>query len=358
MSAGSIALVVIDNAIPMWDMYELGIASAVFGVAHNDLANPWYDLRLCGMRPGISSPRPGFVLNAPYGLDELEKVDTVIVPAVPEEYVRGDRDLPAELISALQRARAAGARMVSLCNGAFGLAAAGLLDGRLATAHWEHTHVLAERFPKVKVDGSALYVDDGDVLTSAGLSGGLDLCLHIVRRDLGAQVANQLARRLVVPAHRPGGQAQFVERVIAVTDDGIAPVLHWALENLDRPLTVADLAARAGMSARSFHRHLQASTGMSPMKWLLHQRLARAQVLLETTDLPIDHISERSGLGTANNLRHHFALHVGITPTEYRRAFPASRSGTTHRAAAGQRTGVQPGRPDQFRPRAHRATRA
>ncbi|SEH02663.1 Transcriptional regulator GlxA family, contains an amidase domain and an AraC-type DNA-binding HTH domain [Nonomuraea solani] len=322
MSAGSVALVVIDDTISMWDMYELGIATAVFGVAHTDLANPWYDLRLCGPRPGTSSSVPGFTLNAPYGLDELEKVDTVIVPVVPESYMRGDRALPEELIGALQRAGARGARMVSLCNGVFALAAAGLLDGRPATAHWEHTRELAEWYPQVKVDDSVLYVDDGDVLTSAGLSGGLDLCLHIVRRDLGARVANQLARRLVVPAHRPGGQAQFVERPVTVTtDDGIAPVLHWALERLDRPLTVDDLATRAGMSVRSFHRNLRAATGTSPMKWLLHQRLARAQLLLETTDLPIDQIGERSGLGSANNLRHHFAGHLGVTPTEYRRAF-------------------------------------
>ncbi|MFB4271284.1 GlxA family transcriptional regulator [Nonomuraea sp. GTA35] len=324
MTAGSVALVVIDDAISMWDMYELGIATAVFGVAHTDLADPWYELRLVGPRPGASAPVPGFTLNAPYGLEELDKVDTVIVPVVPESYTNGGRELPAELLDALRRAAGRGARMVSLCNGVFALAAAGLLDGRPATAHWEHTRELAELYPQVQVDESVLYVDDGDVLTSAGLSGGLDLCLHIVRRDLGARVANQLARRLVVPAHRPGGQAQYVERAVAVTDDGIAPVLHWALEHLDQPLTVEDLAARAGMSVRSFHRNLRAATGTSPMKWLLHQRLARAQQLLETTDLPVDQISERSGLGSANNLRHHFAAHLGVAPTEYRRAFPCS----------------------------------
>ncbi|MEU6716259.1 helix-turn-helix domain-containing protein [Nonomuraea sp. NPDC046802] len=324
MSAGSVALVVIDDAIPMWDLYELGIAAAVFGVAHTDLADPWYDLRLCGPSQGVAPSRPGFVLNAPYGLDELVKADTVIVPGVPEECVHGEREIPAELVDALRQAAAGGTRMVSLCNGAFALAAAGLLDARPATAHWAHTRALAERYPRVRVDASVLYVDDGDVLTSAGLSGGLDLCLHLVRRDLGAHVANQLARRLVVPAHRLGGQAQFVEQSLPVTDDGIAPVLQWAVENLHHPLTVDDLAARAGMSARNFHRHLRAATGASPMRWLLHQRLARAQELLERTDLPIDQVSERSGLGSANNLRHHFAQHVGVSPTEYRRTFPSS----------------------------------
>jgi AraC family transcriptional regulator, transcriptional activator FtrA len=322
VTAGSVALVVIDEAIPMWDLYELGIATAIFGVAHTDLAHPWYDLRLCGLRAGPAGSRPGIVLNAPYGLDELVKADTVIVPSVPEECVEGDGELPAELLDALREAAAAGARMVSLCNGAFALAAAGLLDGRPATAHWSHARTLARRYPRVRVDASVLYVDDGEVLTSAGLSGGLDLCLHLVRRDLGAHVANRLARRMVVPAHRPGGQAQFVEQAMPVSDDGIAPVLQWAVANLHRPLTVDDLASRAGMSARNFHRHLRAATGASPMRWLLHQRLARAQELLETTGLPVDQVSERSGLGSAGNLRHHFAEHVGVSPTEYRRTFP------------------------------------
>ncbi|SDJ42247.1 GlxA family transcriptional regulator [Nonomuraea jiangxiensis] len=324
MSAGSVALVVIDDPIPLWDIYELGIACAVFGVPHTDLADPWYDLRLCGTRPATAERRPGFTLTAEYGLEELARVDTVIVPAVPEACLHGDREIPQELVTALRRAHAAGARMVSLCNGAFALAAAGLLDGRPATAHWEHTAALAERFPEVKVDDSVLYVDDEDVLTSAGLSGGLDLCLHLVRRDLGAHVANQLARRMVVPAHRPGGQAQFVEHAVPVTDDdAIAPVLHWATENLHQPLTVDDLARRAGMSTRTFHRRLQAATGTTPMRWLLGQRLARAQALLEATDLSIEQISERSGLGSANNLRHHFTQHVGVSPAHYRRAFPA-----------------------------------
>lgn len=325
MSAGSVALVVIDDPIPLWDIYELGIACAVFGVPHADLADPWYDLRLCGMRPAVGERRAGFTLNAEYGLEELVRVDTVIVPTVPEACVHGDREIPPELVTALRRAHTAGARMVSLCNGAFALAAAGLLDGRPATAHWEHTSALAERFPKVKVDDSVLYVDDGDVLTSAGLSGGLDLCLHLVRRDLGAHVANQLARRMVVPAHRPGGQAQFVEHAVPVTDhDAIAPVLHWATEHLHHPLTVGELAERAGMSIRTFHRRLQAATGTTPMRWLLGQRLARAQALLEATDLPIEKISERSGLGSANNLRYHFTQHVGVSPVHYRRAFPAA----------------------------------
>ncbi|MEV0504479.1 helix-turn-helix domain-containing protein, partial [Streptomyces spectabilis] len=212
--------------------------------------------------------------------------------------------------------------------GAFALAEAGLLDGRRATAHWQHTGQLAARYPKVEFDDSVLYVDEGDVLTSAGLTAGLDLCLHLVRRDLGAHVANQLARRMVVPAHRPGGQAQFIDLSVPEADDaGLSPVLEWARRHLDEPLTVDDLARRAAMSPRTFYRRLQAATGTTPLQWLLNQRLARAQSLLEATDLPVEKVGELSGLGTANNLRHHFLKHVGVSPSDYRRAF--SRSGLT-----------------------------
>lgn len=324
---GSVALVVFDDGpLAPWDMFEIGLACAVFGVRHDGIADPWYDLRLCGVSRNAADGAPGFVLNAPYGLDELARADTVIVPAVPEECVHGTREIPAALITALREAADAGARIVSLCNGAFALAAAGLLDGRRATAHWEHTGILARRHPAVEVDDEVLYIDDGDVLTSAGMSGGLDLCLHLVRRDLGARVANQLARVLVVPAHRPGGQAQFVERAVPESDDdNLTPVLAWATDNLHEALAVDDLAARAGMSPRTFHRRMRAALGTTPLQWLLAQRLSRAQELLESTDLPIDHVGERSGLGTANNLRRQFALHLGVSPTAYRRAFPSAQ---------------------------------
>jgi AraC family transcriptional activator FtrA len=323
VSPHTVAVAVIDDVtLTPWDVYELGIACAVFGGAHTDLADPWYDLRLCGLRPGAPPSTPGLVVNTTHPMADLVGADTVIVPSVPDDCALGDRPIPPELLEALRRAHAAGARIVSLCNGAFALAAAGLLDGRQATAHWSHTGLLAKRFPDIRVDDSVLYVDEGRVLTSAGLSAGLDLCLHLVRMDLGAHVANQLARRMVVPAHRPGGQAQFVQRPVTPTDDdSLAPVLHWATENLDAPLSVETLAARARMSPRTFHRRLLAATGLTPMKWLLNQRIARAQSLLESTELPIDKVSRHSGLGTANNLRRHFALHLGLSPTDYRRGF-------------------------------------
>ncbi|WP_459649825.1 GlxA family transcriptional regulator [Kitasatospora sp. Ki12] len=322
------AIAVIDHAeLPLWDMYELGMACAVFGIPQPELADRWYELRLCAETPDAPAPPRapggfGFSLRAEYGWDALAGADTVIVTSVPEACVTGERELPPALLAELRRAARAGARLVSLCTGAFALAAAGLLDGRRATAHWAHTADLARRYPDVTVDDGVLYVDDGDVLTSAGVAAGLDLCLHIVRRDLGAHVANQLARKLVVPAHRPGGQAQFVDLAVPVADDdSLAPVLAWATENLERPITTSELAHRARMSPRTFFRRLQAATGTTPLQWLLNQRLARAQSLLEATDLPVEQIGERSGLGSATNLRRHFTARVGVTPTDYRRAF-------------------------------------
>ncbi|GGS08981.1 AraC family transcriptional regulator [Streptomyces aureoverticillatus] len=339
MSAGSVAVVVTEEiGVPSWDLYELSIPCTVFGKPQPDLADPWYDFRLCGTgspQRQDGDARFGLSVHTRYGLDDLVGADTVIVPSVPDACVEEGAPMPPGLVEALRRAHAAGARMVSLCNGAFALAEAGLLDGRRATAHWQHTAQLAARFPRVEVDDSVLYVDDGDVLTSAGLTAGLDLCLHLVRRDLGAHVANQLARRMVVPAHRPGGQAQFIDLSVPATDDaGLSPVLDWARRHLDRPLTVADLARRAAMSPRTFYRRLQAATGTTPLQWLLNQRLARAQSLLESTDLPVEKVGELSGLGTANNLRHHFLKQVGVSPGDYRRAFPRSGPAARDRSSA------------------------
>lgn len=330
MSAGSVALVVpAEIGVAFWDLYEVSIPATVFGKPQPDLADPWYDLRMCGTGERDRGAVPGFTLRTPYGLDDIVGADTVIVSSVPDDVVEQGEPVPAELVVALRRAYAAGARMVSLCTGAFALAEAGLLDGRRATAHWMHTAQLAERYPKVDVDDSVLYVDDGDVLTSAGMTAGLDLCLHLVRRDLGAHVANQLARRMVVPAHRTGGQAQFIDLSVPATDDqGLAPVLDWARAHLDQPLTIEDLARQAMMSRRTFYRRLQQATGTTPLRWLLNQRLAQAQSLLESTDLPVEKIAKLSGLGTANNLRHHFLKQIGIPPSDYRSAFPRELQGS------------------------------
>ncbi|WHT15676.1 helix-turn-helix domain-containing protein [Crossiella sp. CA-258035] len=325
MSTGTVAIVVAEDEAPsLWDVYEVGLACVVFGVDHPDLADPWYRTRLCGMRPDLPRAEHGFVLHPEHGLEGLRGADTIIVPSVPEAVLHGTEPLDPLLVKELQEAAEAGARIAALCNGAFVLAEAGLLDGRRATAHWNYTAELARRYPKVEVDDSVLYIDEGQILTSAGAAAGLDLCLYLVRQDLGAHVANQLARQLCVPAHRTGGQAQFVTRHVPETDDdSIAPVLEWATRNLHRPLTVAQLARRAGLSQRTFFRRLHEATGTTPLQWLLGQRLAHAQALLETTALSVEQVGERCGLGSGANLRRHFTAHLGIAPTDYRRAYTA-----------------------------------
>ncbi len=322
---GTVAILVTDDDAPStWDVYEAGLACVVFGVDHSDLADPWYELRLCGLNPAAPRAKHGWTLNPEHGLEGLHGADTIIVPSVPQAVLDGTAPLDPLLVKELQEASANGVRIAALCNGAFVLAEAGLLDGRRATAHWSYTERLARRYPRVQVDAEVLYVDDGDVLTSAGAAAGLDLCLHLVRRDFGAHVANQLARRLCVPAHRTGGQAQFVTRHVPDTDDdSVAPVLEWAARHLDRPLTVAELARRAGMSERTFFRRLHEATGSTPLRWLLAQRIAHAQSLLEKTPLSVEQVAQRCGLGTGTNLRRHFATHVGVTPTDYRRAYTA-----------------------------------
>ncbi|KOV85713.1 GlxA family transcriptional regulator [Nocardia sp. NRRL S-836] len=323
MSAGSVALVVPAD-FGVLDLYELGIPAAVFGTPQPDLADPWYEMWWCSTTG--RTPNPTFTVHTTHTLEDIARADTVIVPWVPEEVIEENAPVPPDLVEALRTAHDAGARMVSLCVGAFALAEAGILDGRRATAHWMHTALLAERYPDVQVDDSVLYVDDGNVLTSAGMTAGLDLCLHLVRRDLGAHVANQLARRMVVPAHRPGGQSQFIDlSVPAQDDDGLTPVLDWARERLDEPLTIGSLARRAAVSPRTFYRRLHAATGTTPLQWLLNERVARAQVLLESTDLSVEKIAALSGIGTANNLRHHFLKQVGVSPSDYRQAWQPER---------------------------------
>lgn len=307
----SIALAVTEGMLH----FELSLAYEVFGSAPDGVDVPWYDVEVCG----AGAVRVGrFRLEADQGLDRLRHADTVIVPG----WVDVDVDPPADLVDAVRAAHEAGARVASLCTGAFVLAAAGLLDGRRATTHWAHTDVLAERFPRVAVDPDVLYVDNGSVLTSAGKAAAMDLCLHLVRLDHGSSVANAVARRLVVPPHRAGGQAQFVAAPVPSRDDHpLAALLPWAIERLDRPLTVEDLARRAGMSSRHLGRHFRAVTGTTPLQWLLTQRIRRAQELLENTDDGVDAVATATGMGTATTLRRHFNRTVGVPPDAYRRTF-------------------------------------
>ncbi|WP_422070668.1 helix-turn-helix domain-containing protein [Streptomyces hoynatensis] len=293
------------------------MAHEIFDSAPAGFAGPWYRVALCGSEP----VRAGRFLLAPeHGLDRLPQADTVIVPG----WADVDRPPPGGLVDAVRAAHAAGARLASLCTGAFVLAAAGLLDGLRATTHWAHTGDLAARYPRVEVDPDVLYVDNGRVLTSAGKAAALDLCLHLVRLDHGSSAANAAARRLVVPPHRDGGQAQFVTTPLpAPRQQPLAELLSWVLERLDQPLTVEDLARRAGMSARNLGRHFRSATGTTPLQWLLVQRIRRAQELLETTDEDVEAVAAATGMGTAATLRRHFNRTVGVPPDAYRRTFRA-----------------------------------
>ncbi|MGI5521112.1 helix-turn-helix domain-containing protein [Micromonospora sp. CA-259024] len=295
--------------------FEVAMACEVFARDPTGLADPWYDVAVCGPGP-VRIGR--FLMEPDDGLDRLARADTVIIPAVEDV----DADVPPDLIDAVRAAHEAGARMVSLCTGAFVLAAAGVLDGLRATTHWAHTEVLAARYPRVRVDPDVLYVDNGTVLASAGKAAAIDLCLHLIRRDHGTTVANAVARRLVVPPHRAGGQAQFVTTPVPARDDHpLANLFPWTMERLDRPLTVEDLARQANMSSRNLARHFRSVTGTTPLQWLSTQRIRRAQELLENTDDSIDAIAEAAGMGTATTLRRHFHRTVGVPPDAYRRTF-------------------------------------
>ncbi|WP_407697853.1 helix-turn-helix domain-containing protein [Streptomyces kaniharaensis] len=307
--------------------FELGVVVEVFGLARPELtgllAAPWYGLKVCADRPGTALDAVGgFAMVARHGLDELAAADTVVVPGVPNAL--GGVGVSPGLVAALRTAHERGARIVSICGGAFALAAAGLLDGREATTHWRYAELLQQRYPRVRVNPDVLYVDDGDVLTSAGSAAGIDLCLHLVRRDHGAKVANSVARRFVVPPHRDGGQAQFIEaavRPVEEEDDGIARSMQWAMANLSSPLTISALARSARMSDRSYLRHFTARNGTSPMRWVVTQRIAASLPLLESPEGTVEEIAAAVGFESAATFRHHFGRVMRTSPTAYRRGF-------------------------------------
>ncbi len=312
-------------AFPGMSAFELGIVTEVFGLPRPEFDLPWYDLTICAETPGRLPLVGRAELETRYGLSAFAAGHTVIVPGVTDVHA----EISPALITALRRAHRRGARVVSICSGAFALAAAGLLDGRRTATHWRYAEELAARFPAVTVDPDVLYVDDGDVLTSAGSAAGLDLCVHIVRTDFGPTIANAVARRLVIQPHRSGGQAQFIESPVAadVDDDRIARSMEWALSHLDTAITVDGLAARAHMSTRTYLRQFRASSGTSPIRWLIAQRVQASLPLLETTSASIDEIAAATGFETATTYRHHFARHMQTSPSAYRRAFhsPADR---------------------------------
>ncbi|SFK28740.1 AraC family transcriptional regulator, transcriptional activator FtrA [Amycolatopsis sacchari] len=299
--------------------FELGCAAQVFGVERQGLPTR-YAFEVCTEEPGPVGTYAGFDMLVRQGLDALGRADTVIVPGwLPTEVPPS----PA-VVQALRDAHSCGARVVSICSGAFALAHAGLLDGREATTHWAQAEEFAACFPRVRLNPDVLYVDHGDVATSAGAGAGFDLCLHLVRKDQGARYAAQVARRMVMPPHREGGQLQYAAPPHPAQIDGtLAPLLEWVTGRLGDPVTLEDMAAHAGLSPRTLARRFADQLGTSPGQWLLTQRIAAAQDLLESTDLPLDAIARRTGLSSATNLRRRFATALGTTPGAYRRAFRA-----------------------------------
>jgi AraC family transcriptional activator FtrA len=303
---------VVALALPAVEAFDLAIPAQVFA----DPGLPRrYEFTVCAPAAGLVRSTAGFSVQAEHGLEALAAADTVVVPGyLPLE------DPGEGVCSALRQAAARGARMVSVCTGAFALAAAGLLDHRRAATHWQYAGLLADRYP-VKVDPDVLWADEGEVLTSAGLAAGIDLCVELVRADHGSEAAVSVARRLVVAPHRDGGQAQWLERPLPAPGEGLAATCQWALEHLADPLSIADLARHAGWAPRTLARHFAAQTGMAPLRWLTAARIREARRLLEATDLPVEVIAARCGLGTAANLRVHLARDAGATPTAYRAAY-------------------------------------
>ncbi|KDF00983.1 AraC family transcriptional regulator [Mycolicibacterium aromaticivorans JS19b1 = JCM 16368] len=306
--------------------FDAAIAPTLFGAATGADGNPLYEVVTCGLARGPVATTNGYAMVPAAGPEALATADTVVIPGTRYAPARVHGELDADLAAALATIRP-GTRIVSICTGAFVLAAAGLLDGRPATTHWRFADDLRALRPDVVLDENVLFVDDGDLLTSAGLAAGIDLCLHIIRRDHGAAVVNEVARQCVVPPWREGGQAQFIERQVLADPHGhmsTAATRQWALDHLDEPLSIEQLARHAQMSARTFCRRFRDETGQSPGGWVRARRVERARELLETHDLPVDEVARRAGLGSGANLRHHLRRGLGMSPSSYRKVFQGS----------------------------------
>lgn len=298
--------------------FEFGCTVEVFGLPRPELGERWYEFVTCAAEPGPLRAIGGLRVHAEAGLDVLARAGTIVIPG----WKSPDAAPSRELVDALRSAHAAGARLVTICSGVFPLAAAGILTNETVTTHWRYAEKLQAMHPQLRVDANVLYVDAGQILTSAGSAAGLDLCLHLVRRDFGGAVANQVARRLVIAPHRNGGQAQFIDRpILPRADNRLADVIAELAARLHEPLTIATMAQRAAMSPRNFMRRFHEATGKTPLEWLIDARIAHARELLEATELPVDKIAARSGFGTAATLRHHFRRKLALSPAEYRERF-------------------------------------
>jgi transcriptional regulator GlxA family with amidase domain len=308
--------------------FESGVAAEIFGMTELSemfsagIPKPWYSVKICAQTPEVRM-LGGATLHTPYGLADLASADTVVIPSVRDVTERTSPDL----VDAIRSAHRRGARLVSICSGAFALAAAGVLDGRRATTHWIYVDRLQEGHPDIDVDPAPLYVDEGDVLTSAGCAAGLDLCLHIVRSDHGTRIANDVARRLVISPHRAGGQAQYIDTPVPepATDGRIAAGMAWAVANLDTAITLDDLATQSALSRRSYLRQFAKATGTTPIKWLIEQRIQASLALLESSSLSIEQIATRVGFESAVTYRHHFVRQLRTTPREYRTCFAGAQ---------------------------------
>jgi AraC family transcriptional regulator, transcriptional activator FtrA len=319
--------------------FEFGIVVEVFGLPRPELSVPWYRFSVCSPDRGPLRATGGVTVRAAAGLGALRRAGTIVIPGWRDP----DERPPEALLRALRAAHRRGARLVTICSGVFVLAAAGLLDGRRVTTHWRYVDRLRARYPEVRLEPDVLYVEDGSLFTSAGSAAGIDLCLHVVRRDHGAQVANQVARRLVVPPQREGGQSQYAPAPVAGEPaGGLAPLLEWAQRRLGEDLSVERLARRAAMSPRTFARRFREQTGTTPHRWVVHQRLLAAQHRLESGADSIDRVADAVGLGTAATLRVHFARALRTTPTRYRRQF--GRTGGPGRRGASGRRGTRTAR--------------
>ena len=321
----NVATIVYDGVAP----FELGVLCEAFGVDRTDDNLPSFDFALCGVRAGTVPTSLGFGIAVEHDLSRVAEADLVTVPAMPR-----DAPVPGEVVEALRAAYERGARVLSVCSGAFALGEAGLLDGRRCTTHWMYSDELAERFPRAHVVPEVLYVDADPVITSAGTAAGIDACLHLWRKEFGAAAASKVARRMVVPPQRDGGQAQFIKTAVPdCAAETLGPVLTWITENLHEELSVEFLARQARMSARTFARRFRDETGTTPHSWVIRQRVLRAEELLETTDRSVDWIAGEVGFGNAATLRHHFTRARSVSPQQYRRMFCSAESfGETEQA--------------------------